>query len=77
MACVLLTYHRTPTVAHCFVQVGRDIVASFSDVGIAATVKTVTAVDVWSGKVTHGVTSPITATAVAAHGVTFLTLTPE
>lgn len=58
-------------------EVGRDIVASFSDVGIAATVKTVTAVDVWSGKVTHGVTSPITATAVAAHGVTFLTLTPE
>jgi hypothetical protein len=55
----------------------RDVAATFGELGLAPGVKTVTATDVWSGKVTKGVVSPITASAVEAHAVTFVTLTPE
>lgn len=58
-------------------KAARNISGTFADVGVAAHVTTVTTVNVWSGKVTKGVASPITAVDVAAHGVAFLTLTPE
>jgi hypothetical protein len=55
----------------------RDITATFAELGISATVSTVTIVDVWSGDRTANVSSPITATDVAAHGAWFVTLVPE
>lgn len=55
----------------------RDITATFAELGISATVRTVTMVDVWSGDRTANVSSPITATNVDAHGAKFVTLVPE
>eukprot|EP00040_Diaphanoeca_grandis_P013182 m.66695 g.66695 ORF g.66695 m.66695 type:complete len:483 (+) comp23715_c0_seq2:191-1639(+) len=54
-----------------------DIASTFTELGLAAAVKTVTMVDVWSGEVTKGVTSPVVAKMVQPHGVTFVTLTPD
>jgi alpha-galactosidase len=58
-------------------DIATDITATFAELGLASSVTTVTAVDVWSGKVTKGVKSPFAATAVEAHGTAFVALTPE
>lgn len=55
----------------------RIMTATFAELGLPPTVAKVTVADVWSGTVTQGVASPIMAHAVEAHGVTFVTLTPE
>lgn len=53
----------------------RDISATFRELGLDA--KEAVAVDVWTGEVTKGVTSPFTARGVRPHAVLFVTLTPQ
>ena len=55
----------------------NDISATFAELGLPATVKTVTSTDVLTGKVTRGLRGPVTAYGVARHGVAFVTLTVE
>jgi alpha-galactosidase len=58
-------------------ETATDVTATFTELGLGTAVNTVTVVDVWSGKVTKGVKSPFTATAVEAHATAFVTFTPE
>ena len=57
----------------------RNVSATFEEMGIAGGMETatVTVTDVWSGDVVSGVSSPVVAPAVEAHGVAFLVLAPE
>lgn len=55
----------------------RDITATFAELGLAPSTRSVTVEDVWSGEKTSGVASSVTARAVEPHGVWFGVLTPE
>ena len=54
-----------------------DISASFAELGLGEGVAFVTAVNVWTGVASTGMTSPFAAMAVEPHGVVFVTLTPK
>ena len=57
-------------------DVEHTIQATFEEVGLPPSVTTVTTTDVWTGKITHGVTSHLKATSITPHGVTFLLVSP-
>lgn len=54
----------------------RNITVSFAELGLSPLIKTVQAVDVWTGRVKNNATSPFTAINVESHGVTFMTFSP-
>ena len=57
-------------------EVQQSISATFEELGLAATVKRVKAVDVWTGVVTQAVATPFEARGVPPHAAKFVTLDP-